>query len=413
MLYKARDMIGRNSRQNGVAGNLAAMQKQRGCSARRVARLLALCCFGMAAIQGAGTGSSPAGGGLSYSHDVQPKVPWSIHIIRVPRQKSVYQFHAAHAQKHALGLTPVSEQIKQLGAEPGLAVAAVNGDYYQRDGAYAGDPRGLQIMDGELLSAPAGTASFWVDAIGEPHATNTVSRLQVTWPDGTASPIGLNGPRPAAGLELYTPALGDSTKTAKGRELVLERKDNQPWLPLQAGKSYPARVRETREAGDTPIAPGTMVLSIGPSAPASVPHPPVGAEVILSTATLPALRGVKTAISGGPVLVANGKRLRIEASGSESYQVSSMMERHPRTAVGWNDDCIFLVTVDGRQKEVSAGMTLNELGTYLASLGCRDAINLDGGGSATLWCDGAVKNRPCDGFERPVANALVVLKKKK
>jgi hypothetical protein len=413
MLYKARDMIGRNSRPSGGAGNLATVQKQGGGSAWRAATWLALGWFGLAAAQSAETSRGAGGGGLSYAHDVQPKVPWSIHIIRVPRQKSVYQFHAAHAQKHALGLSPVSEQIQQLGAEPGLPVAAVNGDYYQRDGAYAGDPRGLQIMDGELLSAPAGTASFWVDAIGEPHATNTASRLQVTWPDGTTSPIGLNGPRPAAGIELYTPALGASTKTAKGRELVLERKENQPWLPLQASKSYPARVREIREAGDTPIAPGTMVLSIGPAAPATVPRPPVGAELILSTATWPALRGVKTALSGGPVLVANGKRVRIEASNSESYQVSSMMERHPRTAVGWNDDYFFLVTVDGRQKEVSAGMTLNELGTYLANLGCRDAINLDGGGSATLWCEGAVKNRPCDGFERPVANALVVLQKKK
>jgi len=68
------------------------------------------------------------------------------------------------------------------------------------------------------------------------------------------------------------------------------------------------------------------------------------------------------------------------------------------------------VEVDGRQT-FSVGMTLNELATYLLKLGCTDAMNLDGGGSATLWYVGKVCNRPSDGRERPVANALVVTKK--
>ena len=39
----------------------------------------------------------------------------------------------------------------------GHAVAGLNGDFYERENPlYAGDPRGLQIVDGELLSGPAG-----------------------------------------------------------------------------------------------------------------------------------------------------------------------------------------------------------------------------------------------------------------
>ena len=37
------------------------------------------------------------------------------------------------------------------------------------------------------------------------------------------------------------------------------------------------------------------------------------------------------------------------------------MERHPRSAVGWNADSYFLVEVDGRQRGLSVGMTLEEL----------------------------------------------------
>jgi len=162
---------------------------------------------------------------------------------------------------------------------------------------------------------------------------------------------------------------------------------------------------------NTPILPGTMVLSMGPATLKATPVVEPGAELSISTMTAPALRGVKTAISGGPVLVRGAKRQRFKTADSDSYEFGSMMERHPRSAIGWNENYFFLVTVDGRQKGVSAGMTLNELAAYLVELGCEEAMNLDGGGSATLWYDGKVRNHPCDGYEREVANCLIVCKK--
>jgi exopolysaccharide biosynthesis protein len=86
--------------------------------------------------------------------------------------------------------------------------------------------------------------------------------------------------------------------------------------------------------------------------------------------------------------------------------------RHPRTALGWNKDYLFMVEVDGRQSNLSVGMTFPELAAYLVKLGCVQAMNLDGGGSATLWALGAVRNSPSEGDERPSANALVLVKKK-
>jgi exopolysaccharide biosynthesis protein len=88
-----------------------------------------------------------------------------------------------------------------------------------------------------------------------------------------------------------------------------------------------------------------------------------------------------------------------------------MYERHPRSVLGWNSTHFFLGEVDGRQRRLSVGMTLEELGEYMARMGCSVAMSLDGGGSATLWFDGRVRNSPCDGAERPVANGLVVTRK--
>ncbi len=95
--------------------------------------------------------------------------------------------------------------------------------------------------------------------------------------------------------------------------------------------------------------------------------------------------------------------------------------RHPRTcACVTKDDDLLLITVDGRNT-MAQGMSLHEL-TYLSRmLGCKDAINLDGGGSTTMYVKGqpfeGVVNFPCDNKqfdhygERAVSNVLMILKK--
>lgn len=98
------------------------------------------------------------------------------------------------------------------------------------------------------------------------------------------------------------------------------------------------------------------------------------------------------------------------------YQVEKLSEdfdttRHPRTAVGIDarGNWIFVV-VDGRQPGRSIGMDLYELTDLMLSLGCRYAINLDGGGSTTMYLNGSVVNSPSDvSGERPVADALMIL----
>ena len=91
--------------------------------------------------------------------------------------------------------------------------------------------------------------------------------------------------------------------------------------------------------------------------------------------------------------------------------------RHPRTCLGIvNKNKVLLVTVDGRAEE-AAGMTLQELTMLMLSLNCKEAINLDGGGSTTMRLaseSSGVVNMPSDNRkfdhlgERKVSNILVV-----
>src|SRR5258708_4888367 len=230
--------------------------------------------------------------GLGYTNVRVADVPWSIHVVQVSRSNSLYELHSVHAASAALGLETLSDQVSVISPALGTPVAAINGDFYQRDRAYAGSPRGLQVVDGELLSGPGNKIGFWVDANGEAHAGSVSSKFEITWPDGTVTPFRLNGERSPNGVELYTPAIGPSTRTIGGRELVLERAEGSPWLPLRVGKAYAATVREVRETGNTKVLTNTLVLSLGPGAARRLAPLQPGAVVRISTATLPALHGV-------------------------------------------------------------------------------------------------------------------------
>jgi hypothetical protein len=352
---------------------------------------------------------SPLQPGVEYARDVHADVPWSIHVVRVDRTDTNLVFHSAHAGGRALGLATLSEIVGSADAALGIPVAALNGDFYRRDHAFAGDPRGLQISDGELLSAPSGGAGFWIDHEGTPHAGPLESGLVVKWPDGTTTPVGLNGERADDAAELYTPKAGRSTRAPDGREWILVAQGATARVSLPAGTNLTLVVREIRDGGNSPIPPGTLVLSVDSSLVGRLPKPGPGAVLTLSTATRPDLGGARTAIGGGPVLVHGGRPQPIVPVGG-GYSSRSMTERHPRSAIGWDPRYFYLVEVDGRQPDLSVGMTLAELAAYLARLGCVEAMNLDGGGSATLWAGGEVRNSPCDGRERPIANALMVVR---
>lgn len=114
-------------------------------------------------------------------------------------------------------------------------------------------------------------------------------------------------------------------------------------------------------------------------------------------------------VSNG-LLVYEGELCSIPCPGSYAHKL------HPRTAVGITaDDKLLLVAVDGRFEGKAHGMTMAEVGLLMKFLGAEYALNLDGGGSTTLWVkDVGVVNYPCEnkiwdhGGERKVGSILYV-----
>lgn len=114
-------------------------------------------------------------------------------------------------------------------------------------------------------------------------------------------------------------------------------------------------------------------------------------------------------IAGSHIIVTDGKTV-VEKESSLSRT------RHPRTALGIAADghTLVLVVADGRRAGEAAGMSLTKLGDLMIKLGCKEAMNLDGGGSSEMVArdpqngELRVLNRPSDGRERAVANVLGV-----
>jgi len=346
--------------------------------------------------------AAPADRGYTYSHQQVDRVPWSIYVVKMSRGRPGLEIDTLMGHGTAFGMATVSEMVELMPKTAGKAVAAINGDFFNESRRYPGDPDGLQIVRGELVSAPHRTrVCCWIDAQGNPHRTNVLSLFHVVWPGGTRTQIGLNEERGYSEAVLYTAAAGPSTRTYGGRELTLVAQTNSGWLPLRIGQSHQAVVKSINDSGNSPIPRQSMVLSIGPHLLQQIPRLAPGAVIGIATLTSPNLAGARMGIGGGPTLVAAGKPWR--AGGY--FQM-----RHPRSAFGWNKDYFFLVEVDGRQPG-AAGMTFAELSNYMISLGCEEAINLDGGGSTTLWVDGRVVNSPSEGMERPSVNGIVVVQR--
>ena len=115
----------------------------------------------------------------------------------------------------------------------------------------------------------------------------------------------------------------------------------------------------------------------------------------------------KHIIGGGPYLVKNGE-VYVDMTAEKLQAIGG---RNPRTAIGYTkDNDLILITADGREGH-SVGLTLVELANFMKSLGCVDAINLDGGGSTVMYVNGVIVNKPQQIGGIALSNAMVISKK--
>lgn len=286
-------------------------------------------------------------------------------------------------------------------------IAGINGDFYDLSKYGTGVPNGLFMGDGKILNTPdANYAVFLLDKDGTtryepiPKLTRTV-----TIHGETSNITHINRYRENNQLILYTFDYADSTKTNEyGDEVVLDVLEGE----VKHGQTMRLKVAEIRKnAGNTPLAEGKVVLSASGTARAVLEGLNVGDEITANFAFPPGYENVVVAMSGYR-LIQDGVVL-------SNVPVQGV---HPRTAIGTKaDGTVVMIEIDGRAPGFSEGVETSELGQIMKDLGVVNAINLDGGGSSTFIArlpgesTFRMLNRPSDGVERQTGNSLLLVNK--
>ncbi|MGN6255009.1 MAG: phosphodiester glycosidase family protein [Solirubrobacterales bacterium] len=167
-----------------------------------------------------------------------------------------------------------------------------------------------------------------------------------------------------------------------------------PWLPL--GEVW---------IDGEPIAHEPIADPFGPAR--SCVHVEPGGAVTFAPRREIAAAPAGDLVQAGPMLLVDGRVVVDDedregfSAGAGQFDSDITAARHPRCALGLGEDELFAVCCDGRRTGVDAGLHLAELARLLASLGATDAINLDGGGSATLVHRGHLLNRPYGSVDQP------------
>lgn len=306
---------------------------------------------------------------------------------------------------------PLSQIAEFVQRSKGYVSAGINADYFGMNfSPYSGDPLGLHIQDGEIVSLPWSNRSALVGLV---NGQVLIARFQfwarIKFPDGSEFPLdGLNQSPPQNGFCLFTPAFGKTTRTPSETVEVIASTES----PLRPSTPLVLTVVQVAETGNNPIPSDGAVLVATGRAAEKAKLLQKGDKLEILVTMLPSdanfdPKEIAWAIAGGPRLLRNGQ-VSIECE-HEGFSQSFRQTKHPRTAVGLKEDALIWVVVDGRQPGYSEGMSLDELAEFLRNAGCKDALNLDGGGSSTLFVRGKVMNRPSDGRERSIANALLLL----
>ncbi len=121
---------------------------------------------------------------------------------------------------------------------------------------------------------------------------------------------------------------------------------------------------------------------------------------------------MQTAVGGGPVLVQDGK---VKVSNDEELKFGgkAIDDKHPRTLMGYTENNkIIVMVVEGRNAGIAEGVSLTQAATLMADLGCKEALNLDGGGSSCMLINGKETIKPSDkGLQRAIPAVFIIREK--
>lgn len=341
--------------------------------------------------------------GVVYKRIQDPAGPWTVHVLTIDPSKAV-TMDVVSAGARMGYWSRTSTMASNAGA-----IAAINGDF----GLWPGRPTHHFAYDGSLKQTGVRSGTSFGYRTDETKGYIVHQSVGV-WAKNLTLNKGLgvaswNSDKPGANQVVGFNSFGGGYKKPPGdscsARLLMAGKLTWAKDKSAVYRDYKVEVRAC-QSSSLPVKDGTLVLSSRRTGAGAkwIQSMKAGQKVRLTWNV--GMPGVLDVIGGNPMLVENG-RIAVDPTCTSWF----CARNNPRTAVGLTStNKVLMVVVDGR-KSTSVGMTLARLAKYMQSLGARSAMNLDGGGSATMWIKGmGIVNDPTDSSgERSVTNALVVL----
>ena len=120
----------------------------------------------------------------------------------------------------------------------------------------------------------------------------------------------------------------------------------------------------------------------------------------------------QAAVGGGPALVQDGK-IAISNNEELKFGGKAINDLHPRTLMGYTaDDRLIIMVIEGRNPGIAAGASLPDAAKLMQSVGCVEALNLDGGGSSCMLVNGKETIWPSDKGKQRAVPAVFIIKEK-
>ncbi len=358
--------------------------------------------------------------GYKIIHIKEASVPWDIFVLEFDMANNAFKLKTGLANDQVAwidGGTGVSIQKETLAAMIARRTAAgenviggINADFFNMTN---GMQFNITATDGQIASTGITSlphSAVYTDETGEPFINLIKLTHSLTIPgSGTRYFNGVNEVRYADNLILFNHFIGQPTSFANiwGLELLLEPQEEVSYINgTQNYKVIKKAVNVTRTSDKQVIASGHG------TAYTYLSNADVGDIVqIKSTFTGLGTSKITEMVGGWGHIVtagANTAASSIAVEGSMSHE----NDRHPRSAMGYNQDKskLYLIAIDGRTT-LSAGMNLSEMANFMIDeLGIWEGLNFDGGGSTTLMAGSQTINNPSGTVQRAVANTLLVVK---
>lgn len=276
------------------------------------------------------------------------------------------------------------------------AIVALNGGFFKPQ---TGVPLGALMIDGEILTGAiynrVGIGIFEDYQNGMKNTyfkmDNIDFDLKAVSKSGIFKIDNINQPRMLFSQSIiYTSSWGEFSPTAK----------NDNWNLLIKGNKI-----EKVSANPIKIEQGGVVLQANKELIKKLIK---DREIYIEANLQEGFEKASHIIAAGPYLVKNSQ-IYVDV---KTQKLNAISGKNPRSAIGYREDMsLVLVTIDGRE-EASVGMTLFELASLMKSLGCKYAMNFDGGSSSTLFVKGNIVNSALNKEGVAVSNALIVKENK-